>query len=160
MTPTVTVFHEPTPTNNFVFSDYSGKVNLEQKPKGVYMENTKNTTGNLFVAPPLSESDFVKLKEATNLLDEAYNFALMEDNYLKSYDGTIQVNISYGTYSDRINEEDLEGNDFTKPTVTFTVWAYIIGDLKRNDFTTADEMLETIKRWHSCEKQRSEELNK
>lgn len=124
------------------------------------MENTKDIKENLFTSSPLSNADLAKLEEATLLLDETYKFALMEDNYLKSYDGTVQVNISYGTYSDRANGEDLDGNDFTKPTITFTVWAYVIGDSKRNDFATADEMLETIKRWHSYEKQRSEELHK
>lgn len=124
------------------------------------MENIKSNTEKLFASSPLSEEDLVKLKEATILLDEAYGFALSEDNFIKTYDGTIQVDISYGTYSERAYGEDFEGNVFPKPTISFTVLTYIIGNEKRNYFSTADEMLEEIRRWRDYEQQRWKENNK
>lgn len=124
------------------------------------MENNKTNTEKLFSSSPLTEEDLAKLQEATILLDEAYKFALSEDSFMKTYDGTIQVDISYGTYSDRAYGEDSEGNSISAPKISFTVFAYVIGEQKRNYFSTADEMLEEIRRWHESERQRWEENNK
>lgn len=111
---------------------------------------------HLFDANPLSEQELAKLQEATRLLDETYALALQEDSYQKSYDGTIQVNISYGTHFGRVYGESLDGKEFTKPEVTFTIWSYIIGDEKQNEFNNADDLLATVKRWNIEEKQRAE----
>lgn len=120
----------------------------------------EHSNEGLFDFNPISENDLKKLQEATNLLDETYEWVLQEDSYQKSYDGSIQVNVSYGTYFGRLYGEQLDGQEFTKPKVTYTVLSYIVGDSKRNEFDNVDELLSTIKRWHSEEKKRSAERNK
>ena len=89
-------------------------------------------------------TDEEKIAEIIRLNDEALDdYFERTDGHSKSAEGYVTFETHYGTYWDR-RGDDGEFNPFTR----VTIFAYVLGPTRRNEFDSLDEALEAMREWH------------
>lgn len=92
-------------------------------------------------------TDEEKIAEIIRLNDEALdNYFEKSDGHAKSSEGYVTIEKHYGNYWDRRGDS----GQF-KPSDRVSVFAYVLGPNRRNEFDSLDEALEAVQKWHRRE---------